>query len=108
MSQVVNPMKTLVSSSRCLKTTKNWMSRHSGYYLALFKNHGKRRRAMTSSHRPRYGKEEGRGLWSAVSSYRTTVSTVEKFMTMIYAMVVTRSMKAGLEDNRRELIKWPT
>ena len=107
MSQVVNPKKTLVSSSRCLKTTKNWMSRHSGYYLALFKSHGRRRRAMTSSHRPRYGREEGRGLWSAVSSYLTIVSTVEKFMTMIYA-IVKLSMKAGLEDNRRELIRWPT
>jgi len=106
-SQAVIPKKTLVSSSKCLRTTKNWMSSHKSYCLALSKSPGKRKRAMTSLLRLRYGRREGRGLWSVVSSYLMIVSTVERFMTMICA-IVKLSMKVRRDVNQRELTKWPT
>merc|ERR1719510_2426023 len=72
------------------------------------KSPGKRRRATTSSLRQRYGRGDGRRPWSGVSSSLMIVSTVERLMTMIYAMVVTPSMKAEQDVNQGELIRWPT
>jgi len=84
------------------------MNRLRNYYLALSKSPGRRRRLMTSSLRQRYGKRDGRGPWSGVSSSPMIVSTVEKSMTMIYAMVATPSMKAEQDVNQGEQIRWPT
>ena len=106
--QAVSLKKTLVSSSKCWRTTKNWMSSRNNSSMALSRSPGRRKRVTTSSPRPRYGRRDDRGLWSVVSSYLMIVSTVAKLLIMICAMVVRPSMKAGQGDNKREPIKWLT